>query len=187
MTDRQPPDETSSDVGQDPREGQPGAAEHDGQGDVSWGGTFAESNERVGGTHVQAMFWAGIGLFLVVAGQIYGALSREQAGTILFTAAGILAFIVAAYLAFPRRHVVSGPRSQAMTARIREAREEPEQLPSTPESAWFPHSSIWPFAVGVGALLVANGLLLGLWLLLPAFAFLLFAVIGWLIQSRYRT
>jgi len=55
------------------------------------------------------------------------------------------------------------------------------------EQPWFPTASGWPFALALGIVLVANGLLLGLWLLLPAAAFLGFAVGGFIRQSRLRS
>lgn len=51
---------------------------------------------------------------------------------------------------------------------------------------YLPHASIWPFAMGVGAFVVANGPALGLWALLPGAVLLGAAVLGFCRQSRYR-
>jgi hypothetical protein len=61
-----------------------------------------------------------------------------------------------------------------------------EAQPPGDEEPWFPAASGWPFALGIGLFLMANGLLLGLWLLFPAAAFLAYAIAGFIQQSRVR-
>lgn len=152
--------------------------------EVDWGGDRIESGERDGGLRVQSVMWIGVGLFGVIVGQIYGGLTHEQAGATLLTAAGVLSLILGVYSALPRRHAHD---VDALAARRRQAREHVQIVPPERDGAWFPHASIWPFALGVGVFLVANGLLLGLWLFVPAIAFLAFAVVGWIVETRYRT
>lgn len=127
------------------------------------------------GFDTQAQMLTGIGLFLFVISLVYGFLSKEAAGTTMLVLAGGLVTLTAAYLGLHK------PRETSV--------DEPERAHHIDGSAepWFPHASIWPFTIGVGAVLVGNGLLLGLWLTLPAAAVLGAAVIGFIHQSRQRS
>ena len=51
---------------------------------------------------------------------------------------------------------------------------------------YLPHASVWPFAIGLGAVLLANGLALGLWAVVPGLLVLLGAIGGFVRQSRRR-
>lgn len=52
---------------------------------------------------------------------------------------------------------------------------------------YLPHSSIWPFWIGVAAFFLTNGLILGTWFLVPGGVILVAGVIGFVLQSRSRT
>jgi hypothetical protein len=47
-----------------------------------------------------------------------------------------------------------------------------------------PHASVWPFGIGLGAATVLNGLVLGVWVLVPGVALLAIGIGGWIRQSR---
>jgi hypothetical protein len=123
------------------------------------------------GFEIQARLFAFVGSFLVVITTIYWFVSYEEAGTVMLALAATLSFTIAGYLAWKR------PPSHTSVD---------EAEPPGEDEPWFPAASGWPFALGVGMWLVANGLLLGLWLLLPAGAFLLYALAGFIQQSRVR-
>ena len=76
--------------------------------------------------------------------------------------------------------------TSAGRSRHRTSRWTRPQQPAGDEEPWFPAASGWPFALGGALVLVANGLLLGLWLLLPAAALLAYALAGFIQQSRVR-
>jgi 2-oxoglutarate dehydrogenase E2 component (dihydrolipoamide succinyltransferase) len=75
-----------------------------------------------------------------------------------------------------------------------EAPAEPEPAPepaAEPEAeaeaeAFLPASSPWPFLMGVGAFLLANGLIVGGWFALPGAAVLTAGIGGFVRQSRAR-
>jgi len=121
------------------------------------------------GFDIQARIFAFIGTFLTVVSIGYGLLSREWAGTTMLALASGLAFTFGAYVGWQKPPPGTGV-------------EEVED-----DQPWFPTASGWPFALAVGMVLVANGLLLGVWLFLPASAFLAYALAGFVRQSRLRS
>lgn len=54
------------------------------------------------------------------------------------------------------------------------------------EEQYLPHSSVWPFLVGVAGFLVANGLLLGTWFLVPGVMVMVAGLVGFARQSLRR-
>lgn len=121
------------------------------------------------GFALQARIFALIGVFLTGLSIFYGILTREWAGATMLALSSGLAFTTGGYIGWWRR----APGAEGGEA----AEEEP----------WFPSASIWPVTIALGAVLVANGLLLGAWLLLPAVAFLTYAIGGFVLQGRHRT
>lgn len=130
---------------------------------------------------LQARVFLVIGGFMIAAATGYGAWTREPAGTALLALSGGLAFTTAGYLAWPR-HGHSVQEDGAADQAVSTAPEQPVEA-----EPWFPSASIWPFAVGAAAFLFANGILLGLWLLLPSGFVLAAAICGFAAQSRRRT
>lgn len=125
------------------------------------------------GFDVQARMFTFIGTFLTVASIGYGFWTREAAGATMLALASGLAFTTGGYLGWTKPPA----GATAGQAQHSEHGEEP----------WFPDASIWPFVLGIGLALVANGLLLGTWLLLPGAGFLLYAVAGFVRQTRHRS
>jgi hypothetical protein len=123
----------------------------------------------------QARMFTGIGVFMFVISIVYGFISKEAAGITMLVLAGGLATLTAAYIG------VHEPRADLSVDDAIEAGTAGDEEP------WFPHASVWPFTVGLGAFLVGNGLLLGLWLVLPAAVVLGGAIIGFTRQSRQRS
>lgn len=127
------------------------------------------------GFDIQARMFTGIGAFFFLVSIFYGFLTKEAAGTTMLVLAGGLATLTAAYLGLHKPSDVNVDEPASHTG------VEDEHAP------WFPHASVWPFAIAGGAALVANGLLLGLWMVLPAGLVLGGALIGFSRQSRRRT
>ncbi len=127
------------------------------------------------GFDIQARIFTAIGGFMFVISIVYGFVSKEPAGTTMLVLAGGLATLTAAYL---------GTHKPPTGANVDQAADQ--NHPEDVEEPWFPHASVWPFAVAGGAALVANGILLGLWMLLPAGLVLAAALIGFSRQSRAR-
>ena len=125
------------------------------------------------GFAVQARIFAAVGVFLTIVSIGYGALTSEWAGTTMLALTGALVFTIGAYVGWTKPpHGTSVAEAQG---------------PHEDDQPWFPAASGWPFALAVGIVLVANGLLLGVWLFLPAAAFMAFALAGFIRQSRYRS
>lgn len=124
------------------------------------------------GFDVQARIFTAIGLFATVVSIVYGFISYEWAGTVMLSLTSGLAFLTGAYLGWRK------PTHGSV--------EDAEHGEHADDEPWFPATSIWPFAVAAGAALVANGLLLGTWLLLPSVVVLAYAVAGFVLQSRRR-
>ncbi|MBI2710159.1 MAG: cytochrome c oxidase subunit 4 [Actinobacteria bacterium] len=120
---------------------------------------------------VQARLFGGLGLFLAGISVFYGVLSQEYAGTTFLALTSALALMIAAYQGSHRRRAASS--------------HEPEPGHAS-EDEWSPAASIWPFAIAAAVTLVANGFLLGRWLLLPSLVFLAYALAGFAGQSRWR-
>jgi hypothetical protein len=55
------------------------------------------------------------------------------------------------------------------------------------EVLYLPETSIWPIGIGVGATLLAAGIPLGYWVMIPGAALFLHSLIGFARQSRDRT
>jgi hypothetical protein len=130
-----------------------------------------------------------IGGFLVALGLFYWSTAYEESGTVMLLLAGVLAVWVAVYLWLQQR----GPRSaeiESLQAVGEEAAAAGVGRPGTgaPEGAehYLPHASAWPFAIGLGAATLANGLVLGLWVIVPGAALLALGIGGFVRQTRRR-
>ena len=54
------------------------------------------------------------------------------------------------------------------------------------EVLYLPHASVWPLGIGVGAVMVLNGLLIGTPVLVPGIVILVGSVAGFVQQTRDR-
>lgn len=127
------------------------------------------------GWTLQAKLFGGVGGFIVAIALLYWFVSYEHAGSTLLALAAVLALMTAAYVAWPRKG--------------REPHDDdhqPEPGHDPHDGVWFPQASIWPFAIAAGMALIANGLLLGRWLVIPAAVFLAWSIAGLIRQGRHR-
>jgi Cytochrome c oxidase subunit IV len=124
-----------------------------------------------------------IGGFLLALGLLYGAASYEESGTVMLLGAAALGLWIAAYLWLQMREEAHaeedalGPEVDAVpggTGAVEGA------------GQYLPHASAWPFAIGVGAATLANGLVLGLWVIVPGAALLALGIGGFIRQTRRR-
>jgi hypothetical protein len=116
--------------------------------------------------HTQARMFLGIAVFMAVIGAVYWFASYEPAGTTMLALSSALAALCGVYLQFQR---------------------EPDVAESNrDEMPYLPHSSVWPFAIGVGAWLAVNGLIVGVGYAIPGLVVLAVAIIGLIGQSRRR-
>lgn len=130
-----------------------------------------------------------MGVFLLALGVLYGATAYEESGTVMLLLAGVLGAWVAAFLWLQQRGPV-GPVVEARQAAGEAAAAEGRGRPGTGAAEegehYLPHASAWPFAIGLGAATLANGLVLGLWVTVPGAALLVVGIGGFVRQSRRR-
>lgn len=131
------------------------------------------------GMRVQARIFLGIATFLVLAAILYGVTSSERAGTTMLLLAGGMALIVGAYLSVQARTMTDA--SEPDRAGGGGAAE-----PAAQGEAYLPHASIWPFGMGMGLVVMTNGLALGLWAVIPGALLAASCLWGFARQSRRR-
>jgi hypothetical protein len=150
---------------------EPNVAEEESQRDDA--GRTEEGGGHAGWT-LQGKLFGGVGVFIVLIALLYWFVSYEHAGSTLLALAAVLALMTAAYVAWPRKGHETAEDEHL----------EPGHDPH--DGVWFPEASIWPFAIGAGMALIANGLLLGRWLVIPAAVFLAWSIAGMIRQGRHR-
>lgn len=131
------------------------------------------------GMRVEARMFLGIAAFLALATLAYGVASAEEAGTTMLFLAGGMAVIVGGYLTVQAR-AHADPNDPERPGGGEAAEPEPGN------EAYLPHASIWPFGVGMGLVVMANGLVLGMWALIPGALLSASSLWGYARQSRRR-
>jgi hypothetical protein len=122
------------------------------------------------GMRVEARMYLAIAGFLVVAFAIYLLASYEWAGVVLLLVGAVMGVFMGGYL--------------ERQARVRT---DAAAIEGAASGEYLPHASIWPFGLGAGALLMANGLALGLWAVLPGAALMAGSLWGFARQSKFRS
>lgn len=125
----------------------------------------------------QAVAWrifAAIGAFMVVTAVLYWFTSYEDAGSVLLALSAVLALWFGTYLWLQQRRPAEATDTGAGAG------------DGGPEALYLPHASIWPLVIGLGAASIANGLVLGTWVIVPGAAALALGVGGFVRQSRRR-
>jgi Cytochrome c oxidase subunit IV len=133
-----------------------------------------------------------IGLFVAVIAAIYAGTAYEGAGTVMLIVASVLALWVGSFLWLKEREQEAageGGHEPEALARASTAAEEAaatgRALPSS-GAHYLPHASAWPFAIGLGAATLANGLVLGLWVIVPGVILMAIGIGGFVRQTRRR-
>ena len=116
-------------------------------------------------------FFLGVGIGLGVIAVIYLP-SGEAAGMVMLTVASILGLWCGIFLWRNGRAMESGKVLDAAHA--------------GQEALYLPTSSPWPLGIAAGLALVFNGLLIGIWFLVPGVMILAVSIGGWARQSRHR-
>ncbi len=124
----------------------------------------------------EARLFTGVAAFFAVTGAGYGWFSHEPAGTAALTVAFLMASLVAFFLRVQYRK--KGLRAQD--------RGDAEVLDTAGPLDFFPPHSPWPVTTALGAVVLALGIVYGLWLALIGFGVLAFAVLGLVFQYADR-
>lgn len=122
-------------------------------------------------TNVPWRFFLAIGLILGVIAVVYLP-SGEEAGTVMLVVASILGLWCAVFLWRNGRALEAGNAVDAAHA--------------GEEAMYLPTASPWPLGIGAGLALVLNGLIIGIWFLVPGVMVLAVSIGGWARQSRHR-
>jgi hypothetical protein len=120
---------------------------------------------------VQWQLFTAVAGFIALFAIIYWFVSYEDAGTTMLGLASGLALLCGGWLYLQDR------RSTHPSVEHADAHADAEYLPT---------ASVWPLAVGVGAALTTNGLILGWPYAAPGAALLALALVGFVGQSRRR-
>ena len=131
------------------------------------------NDEGVADRAVPWRVFLGVGIFIAVLAIIYWFVSYEDAGTTMLVLASCLALFCGVWFYLQDRQHPRAPAGDAAESR--------HDAP-----AYLPDASVWPIAVGVGAALGLNGLILGWAYSVPGAALLALAVVGFVVQSRRR-
>jgi len=131
-----------------------------------------------------------LGVFLTGVGLLYWSTAYEESGTVMLLVSAMLGLWIAAYLWLQQRGVAG---RQIEIEQVEGEAEAAAGRADTGTGAteeevehYLPHASAWPFAIGLGAATLANGLVLGLWVTIPGAAILLMGIGGFIGQTRRR-
>ena len=122
----------------------------------------------------EAKLLIGLGLFFALCGVVYWIWSGEDAGGVMLVASGLLGFLPGGYYLW---------WSNRMRQRASD-RPDASIADGAGVVETFPGSSIWPFTLGMGAFCVGLALVFGIWLALPAFGLVVWALLGAVVESR---
>jgi hypothetical protein len=130
-----------------------------------------------------------IGTGVLVLGIIYWVTSYESTGVVLLLLSSGLAAWVGGFLWLGQRRAGPATVEAIQAAGEMQAADGVATagtgLDTAPEH-YLPHASVWPFAIGLGAATLANGLVLGLWVIVPGAALMALGLGGFVRQTRRR-
>lgn len=138
-----------------------------------------DGEPRRAGMRVEASIFTAIAAFLVLASAVYAAASSEDAGTTMLLLAAGMALMIGAYMAAQSRKRADPAEGEADPG-------DGTVEPAGAGEAYLPHASVWPFAMGMGLVVMANGLVLGMWALVPGALLAGSSLWGYARQSRRR-
>lgn len=133
--------------------------------EVGHGGPYVA--ERV----VERRLFLAIGAFVAGMAILYWFTAYEDAGTAMLAITAVMALWFGTYL-WLRQRAAGEPATTA------------EGSPA--DHTYLPDASIWPLVIAAGAATVANGLVLGIWIIVPGIVALVLGVGGFVRQSRRR-
>jgi hypothetical protein len=118
-------------------------------------------------------------VFVGTLAVIYWFTSYEQAGTTMLVLGAAMYAIMCGYLYLQSRRLAKGPPRP-------EDDEDPPATEGDVQVGFFPAASVWPAALGLGAVSIALGLVFGLWFFVIGGILVLGAVIGYSVEAQAR-
>jgi Cytochrome c oxidase subunit IV len=135
-----------------------------------------EAGSRTDDSRVPLRLFLAVGTGLAFLAVVYAATAYEEAGIVLLFLAAALSLWCGIYLWLQMRPAAVAAAADDAAVALAEGE----------EAHYLPHASVWPFAIGLGAATIANGLVLGTWVVVPGLAILAIGIGGWIAQSRRR-
>ncbi|MGH9276710.1 MAG: aa3-type cytochrome oxidase subunit IV [Acidimicrobiales bacterium] len=125
---------------------------------------------------VEWKLFVGAGGFLAVTMTTYWFVTYEEAGTALLGLAMAAVLMVGGWLAFQSQRVGLRPEDR------------PDATPADGAAVlgYFPSSSIWPFVIGCGAVVMAAALAFGVWLGLTGAVIVVVGVVGFAVEANSK-
>jgi hypothetical protein len=120
--------------------------------------------------------FGGVGLFFLVTAAVYWFTSYEHAGSVFLLLCMVALVLIAAYLIVLGRRVWTRPSDRG----------DATPADGAGVVGYFPSSSLWPFLVGGGAVLLANGFVFGLPVAVAGVALLLSALVGYALEAQQK-
>ena len=120
--------------------------------------------------------FAGAAGFFSLTGGVYWFVTYEHAGTTMLALAVAGLLMVAGWLFLWSRRVGSRPEDR------------PDASPDdgVEDIGYFPESSIWPFVIGCGAVVMAVALVFGVWLGLTGALIVLVGIVGYAFEASSK-
>jgi len=124
----------------------------------------------------QFKFFTGAGGFAVVVSIVYWYLGYESAGFLMLLFMGLAMAYIGAFILY-----------RAGRERRVYAEDDPNADPAKQAGehvGWFSSGSIWPLVMGIGSAIALQGFIWGFWLFYTGAVLFLWAVIGFMMESR---
>jgi Cytochrome c oxidase subunit IV len=118
-------------------------------------------------------------VFVGILAAVYWFTSYEDAGAILLVVGAAMYATLSGYLYLQSRRLRNGPPRPA------DDEDPPEPTGDVPVG-YFPVASVWPAALGVGAVSLALGLVFGIWFFVIAAILVVGAIIGYSVEAQAR-
>jgi hypothetical protein len=132
----------------------------------------ASPGPRVDDALVPRRIFLAMGALVGLLAVIYWFTAYEDAGTVLLALSAVLALWYGVFLWIKARQA---DREGTL--------EEGTHGAGAP---YLPNASVWPLALGLGMALVLDGLVLGIWVIVPGVGLVALGVVGLIRQSRNR-
>jgi hypothetical protein len=124
--------------------------------------------------NTEVRLFAAASMFFAIVAVVYGVTSDEEAGTVMLSlAVGALA-LIAVYLRVQGRRI--GLRPEDLP--------DAEPAVATGDIGYFPSSSIWPFVMATGVVVLANAFVFGVWLAILWGLVFLTAVVAYAMEAQ---
>jgi hypothetical protein len=118
-------------------------------------------------------------VFVAVLAGVYWFTSYEDAGAVLLLVGAAMYATLSGYLYLQSRRLRHGPPRPEDT-------EDPPRADGDVPVGYFPAASVWPAALGLGAVNLALGLVFGYWFFVIAAILVIGAIIGYSVEAEAR-